>query len=72
MQVSWSYMGLSFVDDELDAEWAPITPLELIHHAANLYAARTDVDGTRTLGLWSSPAALPENREIGRPVKGPL
>lgn len=56
MNVLWSYEGLTFQDNEPDAEWAPITPLELIHHAANLHIARTDTDGNRELSLWSVPA----------------
>lgn len=60
MEVHWSYTGLTFKDNEPDAEWAPITPLELIHHAANLHIARTDTDGTRSLGLWSVPVGQPD------------
>ena len=66
MQVKWSYIGLTFVDDEPDAEWAPITPVELIHHAANLHAARSDTDGTRTLSLWLVPALSPGEMDARR------
>lgn len=71
MDVRWSYEGLHFShtaaespdpDDHLEQ---PITPDELIFHAANLHLFRTERNAQNPRVLWSLRTPLPENREFG-------